>query len=611
MKTIYNLMLIVLSILMLGACKKDEMELDKGSTPLKLEISEETVVLSQFVEDKEAVKFSWGAGSNQGTGAAISYLFEMDLKDNNFAGGIKKNIGKTDSHFISYTNKELNDSLKTVWNIPVDDEKTYTFEARVTAVVADPSVETQISNVVVFDVQPYKYRTLRLYLIGDATPGGWNIEQATLMTMDAENKDVFTWEGTLSNKSFRFICQNTSGTWWPGYVKDPDNEGKAKYFATEPAGEDDVKFIINAPGIYRITINTSTLDVVIDPIDVEEPEPELYLIGGATTGGWDVPQATKMNYIEDSQSFEWEGTLKTGDFRFVCQNISGMFWPGYAKDANADNKMVYFETAPSSEQDISFDIDKPGIYKITANTSSLDVNIQPISVQEPAPELYLIGDATPGDWEIMNATEMSYNEADKTFEWNGNLNSGELKFICQRIPDKWWPGYVKDPDNDGKAKYFATEPAGENDVKFTISESGEYYVSLNTETLEVVIRKQDDITVLYDNMWMVGDATPGGWEWNSMVKMAQSEQNGNIFTWTGHLNTGEIKFSLDGPTVGAFSGNFVFATKENASILDDTNIVIRNTDGKDYKWKLSEQEAGTYTITINFNTNKISFEKQN
>ena len=151
----------------------------------------------------------------------------------------------------------------------------------------------------------------------------------------------------------------------------------------------------------------------------------------------------------------------------------------------------------------------------------------------------------------------------------------------------------------------------ENDVKFTISEAGEYYVSLNTETLEVVIRKQDDITVLYDNMWMVGDATPGGWEWNSMVKMTQSEQNGNIFTWTGHLNAGEIKFSLDGPTVDAFSGNFVFATKENASILDDTNIVIRNTDGKDYKWKLSEQEAGTYTITINFNTNKISFEKQN
>ena len=500
MKTIYNLMLIVLSILMLGACKKDEMELDKGSTPLKLEISEDTVVLSQFVEDKEAVKFSWGAGSNQGTGAAISYLFEMDLKDNNFAGGIKKNIGKTDSHFISYTNKELNDSLKTVWNIPVDDEETYTFEARVTAVVSDPSVETQISNVVVFDVQPYKYRTLRLYLIGDATPGGWNIEQATLMTMDAENKDVFTWEGKLLKNGFRFICQNTSGTWWPGYVKDPDNEGKAKYFATEPAGEDDVKFMINAPGVYRVTINTSTLDVVIDPIDVEEPEPELYLIGGATTGGWDVPQATKMNYIEDSQSFEWEGTLKAGDFRFVCQNISGMFWPGYAKDANADNKMVYFETEPSSEQDISFDIDKPGIYKITANTSSLDVNIQPISVQEP--------------------------------------------------------------------------------------------------------------TVLYDNVWMIGDATPIGWSLDKMVEMTQSEENGNIFTWTGNLKVGEIKFSLEGPTAKDFSGYFVYATKKDASIFNDTDIDIRNS-GEDYKWKLSEQEAGTYTITINFNTNKISFEKQN
>lgn len=610
MKTVYNLMLVISSMLMFVSCDRNDMELDKGSTPLELSISEENVVLSQFVEDKEAVKFSWGAGSNQGTGAAISYVFEMDLKDNNFAGGIKKNIGKTDSHFISYTNKQLNDSMKTVWSIPTDDEQTYTFEARVTAVVADPSVETQISNVVTFDVTPYKLRTLRLYLIGDATPGGWNIEQATIMTMDTENKDIFTWEGTLLKNSFRFICQNTSGTWWPGYVKDPDNEGKAKFFATEPAGEDDIKFMINAPGIYRVTINTSTLDVVIDPIDVEEPEPELYLIGDATTGGWDVPQATKMNYIEDSQSFEWEGTLKVGNFRFVCQNISGMFWPGYTKDADADNKMVYFETAPSSEQDISFDIDKPGTYKITANTSSLIVTVEPISVQEPDPELYLIGSATPGSWEITAATEMSYNEADKTFEWNGNLEIGELKFICQRIPSTWWPGYVKDPVNDGKAKYFSTDPGNDNDVKFTISEAGEYYVSLNTETLDVVISKQDDVTVLYDNVWMIGDATPEGWSWDNMVKMTQSEQNGNIFTWTGHLNAGEIKFSLDGPTVESFTGYFVYATTPNASIFSDTDIEIRNT-GDDIKWKLSDQEAGTYTITIDFNTNKISFEKQN
>lgn len=489
MKTIYNLMLIVLSILMLGSCKKDEMELDKGSTPLKLEISEDTVVLSQFVEDKEAVKFSWGAGSNQGTGAAISYLFEMDLKDNNFAGGIKKNIGKTDSHFISCTNKELNDSLKTVWNIPVDDEETYTFEARVTAVVSDPSVETQISNVVVFDVQPYKYRTMRLYLIGDATPGGWNIEQATLMTMDAENKDVFTWEGTLLRNDFRFICQNTSNTWWPGYVRDPESEGKAEYFATQPAEEDDVKFMINAPGVYRVTINTSTLDVDIKPIKVEDPE------------------------------------------------------------------------------------------------------------------LYLIGTATQGGWEIMNATEMNYNEAEKTFEWNGIFKSGDLRFICQRRPSTWWPGYVKVPDSKGKAKYYKDYPTDGGDIKFIISEPGEYYVSLNTETLEVVIRKQ------YDNVWIVGDATPKEWNWDNMDKMTQSEQHGNIFTWTGDLKAGEIKFSLDGPTVRPFTGYFVYATEKDASI-SNTDIDIRNS-GEDYKWKLSEQEAGTYTITIDFKTNKISFERQN
>lgn len=494
MKTFYyNLMLVCLSIFALSSCKDDDMELDKGSSPLQLEVSGEEIVLDQFAEDKEAVKFSWGAGSNQGTGAAISYTFEMDLKDNNFAGGIKIDLGKTASHFISYTNKELNDSLKKVWNIPVDDEQPYMFEARMTADVADPSVETQVSNVATFSVTPYKYRILRLYLIGGATPGGWTIERATPMTIDAENKDVFTWEGRLENKDFRFICQNTSDTWWPGFVKDLDNEGKVKYYATNPGDENDIKFMIDKPGTYRITINTSTRDVVIDPIEVEEPDPELYLIGDATEGGWEVTDATPMTYIKSSSTFEWEGRLKGGLIRFVCQNTSRGFWPGYAKDMSAEgNKMKYFETAPSKDEDKSFDIILPGKYKITANISTRDVVIDPIDV----------------------------------------------------------------------------------------------------------------------NVWMIGDATPNGWSWDNMVEMIQSDQDGNVFTWTGELKAGEIKFSLAGPTAQYLSGEFVYAKKANADITTDTDIDKRE-GGEDYKWKLTGEQAGKYTITINFNTNKISFEKQN
>ena len=108
----------------------------------------------------------------------------------------------------------------------------------------------------------------------------------------------------------------------------------------------------------------------------------------------------------------------------------------------------------------------------------------------------------------------------------------------------------------------------------------------------------------------IDDATPkagDGWSWTDMIKMTP---NGNLFTWTGKLKKGEIKFPMGGPTVSDFSGEFVFATKENANITTDTDIDIRETEGKDYKWNLSEDEAGTYTITINFNTNKISFEKQ-
>ena len=492
MKTFYyNLMLVCLSIFALSSCKDDDMELDKGSSPLQLEVSGEEIVLDQFAEDKEAVKFSWGAGSNQGTGAAISYTFEMDLKDNNFAGGIKIDLGKTASHFISYTNKELNDSLKKVWNIPVDDEQPYMFEARMTADVADPSVETQVSNVATFSVTPYKYRILRLYLIGGATLGGWTIERATPMTMDSESKDVFTWEGRLENKDFKFICQNTSDTWWPGFVKDPESDGKAKYFATNPGDENDKKFMIDKPGTYRITINTSTLDVVINPIKVEEPDPELYLIGDATDGDWEITKATQMNYDKSSTTFEWEGTLKKGSFRFICQNTSDTWWPGYVKDPTNDGKVKYFETNPGDENDKKFMIDKPGTYRITINTSTLDVVINPIKVEEPDPELYLIGDATDGDWEITKATQMNYDKSSTTFEWEGTLKKGSFRFICQNTSDTWWPGYVKDPTNDGKVKYFATNPGDENDKKFMIDKPGTYRITINTTNLDVVIESAE------------------------------------------------------------------------------------------------------------------------
>ena len=91
MKTkIYIALTALLAGFVFNSCTSDEMETDKGSESLVLSVSSEVVELNQLMSDREAFHFAWTAGSNYGTDSRISYVLEMDLKGNNFAGGLKR-----------------------------------------------------------------------------------------------------------------------------------------------------------------------------------------------------------------------------------------------------------------------------------------------------------------------------------------------------------------------------------------------------------------------------------------------------------------------------------------------------------------------------------------
>ena len=107
-RTIIGLSL--LALVGMTGCEED-IVLDKGESLLEVKLSSDTVWCDQRADAQEALQITWTSGTNQGTGAAISYFFEMDLKGNDFQGGIKYDIGKTDSRVISFTNKELTDTL--------------------------------------------------------------------------------------------------------------------------------------------------------------------------------------------------------------------------------------------------------------------------------------------------------------------------------------------------------------------------------------------------------------------------------------------------------------------------------------------------------------------
>ena len=112
------------------------------------------------------------------------------------------------------------------------------------------------------------------------------------------------------------------------------------------------------------------------------------------------------------------------------------------------------------------------------------------------------------------------------------------------------------------------------------------------------------LTLIYDKVYMIGDATTAGWTIANALPMTKSSA-ANEFTWTGPLTAGEIKF----PTALSFSSD-TFAAATASQGVGNSKAQISPGGNPDVKWKLAGTEAGTYKITLNTKDMTVIFQKQ-
>ena len=302
---------------------------NKGEEELALSVSTDTVVLKQREGSSQAIELVWTSGTNHGTGSAIAYELQIDVEDSDsaFAGGIHWDLGKTTSRTLSFSHTEWQDTLLAYFPaIPL--EEYTTLQARVIATIV-MTQEIQVSPVITFVVMPYVERAQDLYLVGDATPNGWDAQRAQYMRQDAEDQSLFTYEGVLSRGEFKLLLK--PGEWLPCYVRNAEDSTKMVYRATE---EDypDCKWWISKKSNYRIEANVDNLTMTVIDLGGDFEEPifyELYMIGDATPGGWSWDQVTALvQDDEDINHFSYSGPLFAGEIKFpteIVHDWSGQF----------------------------------------------------------------------------------------------------------------------------------------------------------------------------------------------------------------------------------------------------------------------------------------------
>lgn len=236
-----------------------------------------------------------------------------------------------------------------------------------------------------------------LFIVGDATPGGWSLDDATALV---SNNDPNVYQGTLyltADKEFKFL---TTYDW--GNNEYHPSEG-AKVLPGEDGivkialNGDDNKITVAESANYLVTVNLNTLEASITKSvyqDTEIKYASLFAVGDALPTTWDVNkglvlyQNPETPYVYSRAGFE----LSTGVFKIAtCLKGAGTwaakYW--YFADVNDPAKM-----ALGQDGDNKWNVAEVGTYDLTANTLTNDIELKKVGDNGTLANLTLNGVAS-------------------------------------------------------------------------------------------------------------------------------------------------------------------------------------------------------------------------
>lgn len=482
--------------LMQGCTDNDYMELNLGEAPLSLSVSADAVTLTEKAHASEALALSWTSGTNHGTGGRITYslsLLPQGLAPDQAFVIMQDAVQKYD---WKPSNQDLNKILLEQFHaVP---GTSLNIDATVTATVAGLEGDPQVSSVK-FAATPYKPVSETLYLIGDATPNGWNADNATEMAR-LEN-GIFSWTGNLVAGEFKFITEK--GSFMPSY----GNNGQGGLVYRDADDQPDLKFEITEPHTYKIDVNLLDLSINVAQVEgITPPYDTIYLVGDITN--WSDFLLMQQDPL-DPFLFRYGAFFQSaGEFKFGTANGS---WENMYK-ATSDK-------APYTSQGVEFvkGFDPDSKWYLTDSEAGMAykicLDIRPGKERmimrpfTPYTEMYLVGSATPGGWDLGNATPMTVDPSNPdVFTWTGKLTEGEMKISADRQSDwngAWFMATSKDAgptgtvqktifidkSDNGLAEQYPDIAIGDVDLKWVISEAGTYTITLNQLLEEITITK--------------------------------------------------------------------------------------------------------------------------
>jgi starch-binding outer membrane protein SusE/F len=294
------------SLLFFASCKKSEIvnkdaDLQNFSVGKASIISGSSAAVVPVPADSNniAQSFTWTSPNYAQAPSLYKFVLQVDSSGRNFVNATSKTI--TGALTTSFTAKELNSiALSYGFNFNV----AYDMDVRVISSYGNNN-EQYKSNVIKFKYTPYVIppkialpTSGKLFLVGDASQGGWN-NPVPAPSQEFAKLDATTFGGVFNlNGAKEYLILPVNGDWGNKFSVGVSNPAVS--------GGD---FGFNLPnnfkgpatnGWYKIILDFQSGKYYVTPFTGTLPN-NLFIVGGATPGGWNNPvpvpsqQFTRLN----------------------------------------------------------------------------------------------------------------------------------------------------------------------------------------------------------------------------------------------------------------------------------------------------------------------------
>lgn len=442
-----------------------------GATPFVLlaPVSTSNPVTIDPGSTSSSLQFNWTRSRPATGGPAVSYrvLFSLDGNFNNPLFSVAGNAAPNDS-LMTITYKSFSDSLsaKGLTNLSQPSNLKWT-------VVATSGTWRQQADYV---NELVIVREVKVYIVGSATPGGWDIAMSTRLIEDPRFPGTyFTYIQLSGGNELKFV----NGQAWPpspGAVDWGQDPALPAGNLTD-VGENNIP--VGVSGVYRVTVDLANKKFYLQTA-VSNGIGGMGMIGNFQ--GWSQP-AVKIPYIGVNKFIYLVNMNNNDEFKFHdgndWNNGSNSLNRWYAVDAS--NKMVI--DPGSGYNNFKWTGANGRVRAIWDGSNTQDLKYDLNS----AAEMRVVGDGMQGvnNWDPGSSPQMTYNG---NGVWTITLNliaNKEIKFLAG---NSW--GAFDYEDNSGGSQATGTPRAikwdGGPNFK-TPGTSGSYTITLNEYTQTVTI----------------------------------------------------------------------------------------------------------------------------